>query len=43
MPTEDAELYRPEATDEAELPARTAHFMDTDSILIDVNLGSMLE
>jgi hypothetical protein len=37
MPTEETDLYRPQSTEEPELPGRTAHFIETDSILIDLN------
>jgi hypothetical protein len=43
MPTEETDLYHPQTTDEPELPAKTAHFIEIDSVLIDFNLGSMLE
>lgn len=37
-------MYRPQPTNEGELPGKsTAHFIETDSILIDMNLGSMLD
>ena len=40
MPTEETDLYRPQPTEE---PVRTGHYIETDSILIDLNQGSMLE